>query len=570
MRLARTVAIALLPLSFTGVAEASEFTPRKMTVTGAGGPGVDARFDLGRARGKGSIDTRSHYRTVEKAFADGGYIDDKFVLQYMDRVRNGRKREYWADWRSFATVLVNAELDADQVVAMARKQLGHCGALQSATSSPAGNPEGLFNALSFVRFFGPRHLTSIIRDTRCKLKGRAPEVYALIGELAPETGAMNLPHIVRAAQADLGHTTGKPLSRAEFRRRAEAWTRALHLTITSGKPDWTLAEHVAVKTSGYILHPRVRGYDAMQGRFLAEMIRILAANGAEMNDQVQFALTNNAGKPGSAKHTMAAILKQDLAQAGTKSAAQQNMAQLIDALRSGNSRKARTFAARVVNGPELPGDDALLAAISNSNTKVASQILSARNLIIADRATALAHAVEQKLPDITRQLASDDQTVAAAISKTRAAAPGKDLEYRYALAQRIAALGGPLAGAQLAAARQELDAFNARAKSQRDAARKRSAQKARQRAARQARTRQAYLAQKHVGQRVCQDVTIALGMLDVRLTAFIEQVRANRVQIRIHGTERQSVYYQGGRLRPDHRIWDQASNWADCREIPSK
>lgn len=570
MRHVRTVAIALLTASFSGMAGAADFTPRKVTATGAGGPGVDARFDLGRARDKGTIDTRSHYRNVEKIFADGGYIDDKFVLQYMYRIRNGRKREYWADWRSFATILANAELDADQVVAMARKRLEHCGALQSATASPPGNPEGLFNALSFVRFFGPKHLTGIIRDTRCKLKGRAPDVYALIGELAPETGPMNLPHIVRAAQADLGHTTGKPISQAEFQRRAEAWTRALRLAVATAKPDWTLAEHIAAKTSGYVLHSRVRGYDAMQGRFFAEMIRILAANGAEMNERVQFALTNNAGKPGSAKHTMAAILKQDLARAGARSAAQQNMAQLTDALRSGNARKARTFATRVVNGPRLPADEALAMAIRTGNAKIASQILGARNLIIADHAAALAHAVERKLPNIARQLASDDQTVATAIGKTREAARGKDLKYRYALAQRIATLGGPLAGAQLAAVKQELDQFQARAKSQREATRKKSEQKARQRAAQQARTRQAYLARKQVGQRVCQDVTIALGMLDVRLTAFVEQVREHRLQLRIHGTERQTVYYQGGRLRPDTRIWDAASSWADCRKIPAK
>lgn len=570
MRLAHAAVFTLLTLSFAGMAGAVDFTPRKVTVTGAGGPSVDARFDLGRARDKGAIDTRSHYRNIEKIFADGGYIDDKFVLQYMYRVRNGRKREYWADWRSFATILVNAELDADQVVAMAKKELAHCGALQSATASPPGNPEGLFNALSFARFFGPKHLTGIVHDTRCKLKGRAPEVYALIGELAPETGPMNLPHIVRAAQADLGHTLGKPLSQAEFHRRANAWNHALRLAVATGKPDWTLAEHVAVKTSGYILHPRVRGYDAMQGRFSAGMIRILAANGAELNDRVQFALTNNAGKPGSAKHTMTTILKQELAQAGAKTAAQQNMAQLINALQAGNARKARTFATRVMNGPELPGDDALQMAIKSDNVQVADQILSARNLIITDRATALAHAVEKKLPDTARKLASDDQTVASAISKTREAARGRDPKYRYALAQRIAALGGPLAKAQLAAARQELDAFQAKAKSQREAARKKSEQKARQRAAQQARIRQAYLARKQVGQRVCQDVTIALGMLDVRLTAFVEQVREGRLQLRIHGTERQTVYYQGGRLRPDHRIWDGTSNWADCRSLPKQ
>lgn len=563
---ATLIALLAVPLIAASVS-AADFTPRKVAVTGAGGPGVDARFDLGRKRDKGTIDTRSHYRVVEKIFADGGYIEDRQVLSYMWTIRNGRKREYWADWRSFATILVNAELTADQVIALARKELEHCSSLQSATRSPAGNSEGLFNALNFVRFFGPKHLTAIIRDNRCKIKGRAPEVYELIGQLAPGTASMNLPFIVHAAQQDLGHTTGKPLSRQTFQARADAWLRALKIASANAKPDWTLIEHVAVKTSGYVLRPQAPGYDAMQGRFFAQVIRTLAASGAEMNERVQFALNNNSGKSGSAKYTMARLLQQDMAHAGQQTAALQNMKQLTDALRAGNDRKSRAFIKRVLAGPDLPGDDVLLAAIKGKNQTIAGQLLTASNITIIDRPTALAHAVEQNMPDIARQLATDDQTVATALGKTRAAAPGKNLKYRYTLAQRIAVLGGPLAQAQLNAAKQELDQFQARARSQQRAQQERAEKKARQRAARQARIRQAHLAPKRIGQRVCQDVTIALGMVDVRLTAYVEQIKNARLQLRIHGTERQSVYYQGGRLRPNHRIWDNASNWADCSQL---
>ncbi|MFH0785695.1 MAG: hypothetical protein V2B20_27625 [Pseudomonadota bacterium] len=81
---------------------------------------------------------------------------------------------------------------------------------------------------------------------------------------------------------------------------------------------------------------------------------------------------------------------------------------------------------------------------------------------------------------------------------------------------------------------------------------------------RQEELRRAYLVEKNVGDKVCKDGAVALGIIKVTVTAFVEQKRGDRIQLRIFSTDGQSIQYNGGGLHQDAIIWDDSSSWRVC------
>ncbi|EOU2464967.1 hypothetical protein ACNTOD_003980 [Vibrio navarrensis] len=95
---------------------------------------------------------------------------------------------------------------------------------------------------------------------------------------------------------------------------------------------------------------------------------------------------------------------------------------------------------------------------------------------------------------------------------------------------------------------------------------KRKAREAREKeiAAEQEAERLAYSSRKVVGDKVCKSGKVALGLIEVTITAFVERVEGNRIQIRISSTEGQSINYNDVPLTNGVLIWDQYTEWKHC------
>lgn len=77
--------------------------------------------------------------------------------------------------------------------------------------------------------------------------------------------------------------------------------------------------------------------------------------------------------------------------------------------------------------------------------------------------------------------------------------------------------------------------------------------------------RQNYLIRKRVGDQVCRPGRVAFGLIGMTISAYVERVDRDRVQLRIGSTEGQSIYYNGVNLRNGVLIWDDYYEWKRCR-----
>ena len=80
---------------------------------------------------------------------------------------------------------------------------------------------------------------------------------------------------------------------------------------------------------------------------------------------------------------------------------------------------------------------------------------------------------------------------------------------------------------------------------------------------RRERKRQSYASKKHVGDKLCKDGTTAI-ILSITITAYVERVNGNNVQLRIADTEGTSPHFNGVTLYKGTLIWDDYSNWYKC------
>jgi hypothetical protein len=81
---------------------------------------------------------------------------------------------------------------------------------------------------------------------------------------------------------------------------------------------------------------------------------------------------------------------------------------------------------------------------------------------------------------------------------------------------------------------------------------------------RERKERESYYAKKHTGQQVCKKGRVAFGLIGVKISAYVENVRGDDIQLRISSTEGQSIHYQGGKLYSGKVIWDTYYNWGSC------
>lgn len=81
---------------------------------------------------------------------------------------------------------------------------------------------------------------------------------------------------------------------------------------------------------------------------------------------------------------------------------------------------------------------------------------------------------------------------------------------------------------------------------------------------RERKERESYYAKKHTGQKVCKKGRVAFGFVGVKISAYVENVRGDDIQLRISSTEGQSINYQGSKLYSGKVIWDTYYNWGSC------
>ncbi len=79
----------------------------------------------------------------------------------------------------------------------------------------------------------------------------------------------------------------------------------------------------------------------------------------------------------------------------------------------------------------------------------------------------------------------------------------------------------------------------------------------------QRKIREAHYAKKYVGDKVCKDGITAI-ILSITITAYVEKVNGNSIQLRISDTEGTSPHMNGVTLYRNTLIWDDYSSWYKC------
>jgi len=72
-----------------------------------------------------------------------------------------------------------------------------------------------------------------------------------------------------------------------------------------------------------------------------------------------------------------------------------------------------------------------------------------------------------------------------------------------------------------------------------------------------------YANKKYIGDKVCKDGTTAI-ILPITITAYVERVNGNKVQLRISDTEGTFPHYNGVTLTKHSLIWDDYYTWYKC------
>jgi len=73
-----------------------------------------------------------------------------------------------------------------------------------------------------------------------------------------------------------------------------------------------------------------------------------------------------------------------------------------------------------------------------------------------------------------------------------------------------------------------------------------------------------YNEKKRVGQKVCMHVRTAFGILPADISAYVEGVSGDRIQLRISDTGGSGLNYNGTTLRQGTIIWDDYNRWEPC------
>ncbi|MET0007073.1 MAG: hypothetical protein ABW109_04355 [Candidatus Thiodiazotropha sp. 6PLUC4] len=94
------------------------------------------------------------------------------------------------------------------------------------------------------------------------------------------------------------------------------------------------------------------------------------------------------------------------------------------------------------------------------------------------------------------------------------------------------------------------------------AQKKREAEK--RRAEQKRKEMEAYYKKKYRGEKVCKQGSVALGLVSVTISAYVENTNGDSIQLRIADTEGQSMNYNGTSLRQGVVIWDEYYQWKHC------
>jgi len=80
---------------------------------------------------------------------------------------------------------------------------------------------------------------------------------------------------------------------------------------------------------------------------------------------------------------------------------------------------------------------------------------------------------------------------------------------------------------------------------------------------RERKSREAHYAKKSRGDKVCKSGNTAI-ILPITITAYVENINGDNIQLRIVDTEGTSPYYNGSTLYRDSIIWDKYYEWEQC------
>ena len=562
------------------------FTPKKVQVSGRGGVSADRRLVRSSRTSYGEYDTRRHYQVLEAALSNGAYPDNKIILQYL--MRGQYPDDYkGGDWRSFSTLLVNAGLSEDEargmLIGLPYRQ--RCDILRNVLNfNSLNDPEHYFNAFNFARFLSPDVIQATrepraeasclflnspdlrIEDARVSLLEALIEFNPGIGQREPGLTAQLIKAILTVN--GLTHSVSSTRNYAKdisYRDRLTGvLTEALKQGGASSADLKQVMDEARQAESG-----NFRRFDSYVDG-LGRLAHVLVKGGAPATllGQTRDASVQRRINAliGDAAPTQVAAVRQ---QSADRSAAQDvayTVQTLTEAIHAGDRRKENVFLERLASvASQFSADEPAKAAIEKGRDELALMLINHPHARLTKAEELLVRAVQKPgMGNTVARLARDEATVVAAMNSLMPAKSDESVAASRRLIGQIAALGGSVAARRLDEIDRQIEANRQHAERERLAAEQRAAERERQAAQQRAAERQAYLTRKQVGQRVCKPGSVAFGLVDVTIVAYVERVEGDKIQLRIHGTGGQTLHYDGGPLHIGRVLWDDYYEWKPC------
>jgi hypothetical protein len=244
--------------------------------------------------------------------------------------------------------------------------------------------------------------------------------------------------------------------------------------------------------------------------------------------------------------------------------ARYNLATLTEAIGARDQRKTAVFLNRVFATGSFAADAPVIAAIKSGQTELAQTILSHPVARLEHPGLVLAQAAIKGDGAVMRVVASDEDVVLKAMDEVLQLTRQQTVDEQRTQVAVLADLGGARAHDKLRALDQRIAEDRRNAEAERVRNLQQARERERQEAQARERDRQAYLTPKRVGDKVCKPGSVAFGLLAINISAYVERVEGNRLQLRINSTDGQSVNYDGGPLYQGKVIWDSFSEWKSC------
>ena len=591
------VGLAALLLIVVPAAAQEAFTPRKLQPQSGGRPQEVLDRELLQLAKKerpdvpNGVHDPNAYKLAERLIEEGAFISD-------EALEGALVSRPHVDYKLFATLLANSGVKPAALLQKLRCPV--LGMAITVQKRSRGDVAALWHTGQMVRLFADNGVVKRCSKEIAQRLFRAHNERSVPSESAPALLSAGLePAAALEAYAseapDLQTGTSRP-DYAAIARDVDARLAALTAIFAAGaRADDKKLERLISKAAEVNI-TRHRGGSEAYRKFTGQSIAAFVKSGAKPNEWALSRIeelrraAKELGERESVEYraeagnilAAIALIEQSFKSGGqdVKVAAQKVYAnnQMTEAIDRGDERRVLFFLSR----GEVPDQDTLIRAAQRGMLDASKGMIEKG--VASDLNRVLLVAIRGKIPDlviwadgkgIVKGPGLEPVIVAAAQAKRadivaalfkRGADPAAAFKAamksddRSAL-ELVAKAGGAKSAGMLAAHDQK----QAEARRQSEAkSRAAEAEASKRRQEQNDKVRAAHLAEKNVGDLVCQDGKVLLGLIGVTINAYVEGKNGSNVQLRINDTGGQSIQYGGGELRVGKIIWDSHTNWRRC------